>query len=65
MNEDSLRPIVERMIEVRRDLHCWQALFVWIPGGTRKGYYFRIGVKKIPDIKLERSESGLRTGFDF
>ncbi|HUU46524.1 MAG TPA: putative LPS assembly protein LptD, partial [Acidobacteriota bacterium] len=59
------RQVTDQTFEIRRDLHCWQALFVWIPGGTRKGYYFRIGVKKIPDIKLERSESGLRTGFDF
>ena len=52
--------VTDQTFEVNRDLHCWRAQFVWRPGGSGQGYYFRIGVKDIPDIKLERSESGLR-----
>ncbi|MEW5873565.1 MAG: putative LPS assembly protein LptD [Candidatus Zixiibacteriota bacterium] len=52
--------ITDQTFEVTRDLHCWSAQFVWRPGGSGQGYYFRIGVKDIPDIKIERSESGLR-----
>jgi hypothetical protein len=52
--------IVNRSITVVRDLHCWEAQFSWNPNGSLKGYYFRIFVKQIPDIKIERSESPLR-----
>lgn len=54
------RRITDETFELNRDLHCWKAQFVWRPGGSGQGYYFRIGVKDIPDIKIERSESGLR-----
>jgi lipopolysaccharide assembly outer membrane protein LptD (OstA) len=55
--------ITDQTFEVTRDLHCWRAKFVWRPGGSGQGYYFFIGVKDIPDIKIERSESGFRSGF--
>jgi lipopolysaccharide assembly outer membrane protein LptD (OstA) len=55
--------VTDQTFEVTRDLHCWRAKFVWRPGGSGQGYYFYIGVKDIPDIKLERSESGFRSGF--
>jgi hypothetical protein len=54
------KKITDQTFEITRDLHCWKAQFVWRPGGSGQGYYFRIGVKDIPDIKIERSESGLR-----
>lgn len=47
-------------IRVHRDLHCWEADFSWVPAGPRSGYYFRINVKALPDVKFEKSESGLR-----
>jgi len=50
----------ERVIDLVRRLHCWEGHFYWIPDGSRKGYYFKINVLAIPDIKLEKSESGLR-----
>jgi lipopolysaccharide assembly outer membrane protein LptD (OstA) len=46
-----------------RDLHCWEGQFEWVPGGGRQGYYFKINVKAIPDVKIEKSESGLRGAF--
>ena len=54
------KELTERSFSFYRDLHCWEAVFYWIPNGSRKGYYFRIGVKAIPDIKFEKSESGIR-----
>ncbi len=42
-----------------RDLHCWEGQFRWVPGGGRAGYYFKINVKALPDIKIEKSESGI------
>ncbi len=50
----------ERVVELQRDLHCWEGSFTWIPDGSRQGYYFRINVKLLPDIKFEKSESGIR-----
>jgi hypothetical protein len=45
---------VSQRIEFYRDLHCWEARFVWEPTGYREGYYVRINIKAIPEIKLER-----------
>ena len=41
-------------IAIRRDLHCWEAWLRWTPSGYRRGYYFRINVKELPQIKWER-----------
>jgi len=39
-----------------RDLHCWEARFVWSPIGIYKHFYFKINVKApmLSDIKFER-----------
>jgi lipopolysaccharide assembly outer membrane protein LptD (OstA) len=55
--------VTDQRIEVTRDLHCWNAQFLWVPTGSGAGYYFRVGVKAIPDIKIERSESGVLGAF--
>ncbi len=52
--------IVSQRIEFYRDLHCWEARIVWEPTGIREGYYLRVNIKAIPEIKLERAK-GLRT----
>jgi lipopolysaccharide assembly outer membrane protein LptD (OstA) len=51
---------ISRRIEVERDLHCWRGYFYWIPDGSNRGYYFKINVISIPEIKFEKSESGIR-----
>ena len=43
-----------------RDLHCWEILFIWVPSGVRAGYYFKINVKEIPEIKIEKTEGNVR-----
>ncbi|MFC1683043.1 putative LPS assembly protein LptD [Candidatus Zixiibacteriota bacterium] len=45
---------VSQRVEFYRDLHCWEARFVWEPTGIRQGYYVRVNIKAIPEIKLER-----------
>jgi hypothetical protein len=50
----------EQLVEIYRDLHCWEARFTWIPQGSRAGYYFKINVKLLPELKFEKSESGIR-----
>jgi hypothetical protein len=46
-----------------RDLHCWEAKFVWTPTGTYKRFYFKINVKSpmLQDLKFEKGtgRSGL------
>jgi len=54
---------VSRRIEVRKNLHCWEGHFYWVPDGSNRGYYFRINIISIPDIKFEKSESGIRDAF--
>ncbi|MGC9314103.1 MAG: LPS assembly protein LptD [bacterium] len=43
-----------------RDLGCWEGMLVWVPSGYRKGWYFRVNIKKIPDIKVEGSQGRAR-----
>jgi len=50
----------DKTIDIYRSMHCWQGYFRWIPEGSSKGFYFRLNVSAIPDIKLEKSESGIR-----
>ncbi len=50
----------EQLVELYRDLHCWEARFTWIPQGSRAGYYFKLNVKLLPELKFEKSESGIR-----
>lgn len=47
-------------LKLSRDLHCWQGEFVWVPTGPLAGYYFRISIKKLPDIKIEQTVGGVR-----
>jgi len=53
----------DQSFEFYRDLHCWEGRFTWVPGGGRKGYYFKISVKALPDVKIEKSESGIQGAF--
>ena len=55
-----LKESTSKVIEIYRDLHCWEGSFSWIPTGSRKGYYFKINAKLLPDLKFEKSESGIR-----
>ena len=48
--------IESQSVNVARDLHCWQAVFSWVPSGRASGYFLRINIKSIPDIKIEKSE---------
>jgi lipopolysaccharide assembly outer membrane protein LptD (OstA) len=51
---------VDKILDLYRKIHCWEGHFYWIPEGSRQGYYFKINIIAIPDIKGEKSESGLR-----
>ena len=46
--------MVAHEIYIYRDLHCWEASFQWSPSGMRKGYYFVLRIKELPEIKVEK-----------
>lgn len=52
--------ITEQTFELYRDMHCWEARFSWVLQGYRQGYYFRINIKALPEVKIEKSRGGLR-----
>jgi hypothetical protein len=56
------KQLVSQDIVFYRDLHCWEARFVWTPTGPYKRFYFKINVKStmLRDLKLEKGTG--RTG---
>jgi lipopolysaccharide assembly outer membrane protein LptD (OstA) len=57
--------IVDQSLNIERDLHCWQMSFSWTPMGLIPGYYLRISIKTLPDIKVESSRGGLRGPYNY
>jgi hypothetical protein len=55
--------ITEQTFEFHRDMHCWEGRITWIATGFREGYYFRINIKALPEVKIEKSRGGLREVF--
>ncbi|MFT5368760.1 MAG: hypothetical protein ACI8V2_003727 [Candidatus Latescibacterota bacterium] len=52
------RSLVAQNVSLYRDLHCWEARLSWYPTGFNKGYYFKINIKDIPQIKFEHRKGG-------
>jgi hypothetical protein len=46
-------------IGIRRDLHCWELNFNWVPSGPYRNFYFvlRLKASQLQDIKLEKRGS--------
>jgi hypothetical protein len=55
--------ITEQTFEFYRDMHCWEGRITWIATGYREGYYFRVNIKAMPEVKIEKSRGGLREVF--
>lgn len=56
------KKVVSQDLVFYRDLHCWEAKFVWTPTGPYKRFYFKINVKSpmLQDLKFEKGTG--RTG---
>jgi lipopolysaccharide assembly outer membrane protein LptD (OstA) len=54
--------LTEQSYSLARDLHCWQATVEWSPSGFQTGWYVRVFVKVLPEIKVEQRK-GLRAGY--
>ncbi|MDE0462044.1 MAG: hypothetical protein OXH93_06540, partial [Caldilineaceae bacterium] len=50
--------ISAQSLSLYRDLHCWEARFSWYPAGFNKGFFFKINIKDIPQIKFEHRRGG-------
>jgi len=48
---------INQSYTLRRDLHCWEAVFVRHISDVDSGFYFRISITDLPDIKLEQHVS--------
>ncbi|MFP4522001.1 MAG: hypothetical protein ACLFQK_07645, partial [Fibrobacterota bacterium] len=46
--------LIDQTFNFTKDLHCWSAMLNWVPTGYRSGYYFKIYIKDLEDIKFER-----------
>lgn len=49
------KEIVSRSFTISKDLHCWEARFTYSGFGSRWDYNFRVYIKRLPDVKLEKS----------
>jgi hypothetical protein len=52
---------VKRSLEVERRLNCWHGKFRWNIDGSNPGYGFVISLIQIPEIKFQKSESGIQS----
>jgi len=52
------------MVQIHRDLHCWQLAFQWVPFGEFKSYSLQIGLKapQLRDIRFKQSGTSLGGG---
>ncbi|WP_076791439.1 putative LPS assembly protein LptD [Chlorobium sp. KB01] len=49
------REVIFPMLQIYRDLHCWQIGFRWVPSGNFQGFALQIGLKtpQIKDLRLK------------
>lgn len=48
---------INQSYTLRRNLHCWEAVFVRHISDVDSGFYFRINIIDVPDIKIEQHVS--------
>ncbi|MCT4582060.1 MAG: putative LPS assembly protein LptD [Flavobacteriales bacterium] len=53
-------------IDIRRDLHCWEMAFHWVPFGNLQSYSIQINVKSamLQDLKLQRRRNWYDNGIN-
>ncbi|MGB9824590.1 MAG: LPS-assembly protein LptD [Candidatus Hydrothermia bacterium] len=49
------KEIVSKSFSISKDLHCWEASFSYSGFGSRWDYNFRVWIKRLPDVKVEKS----------
>lgn len=54
---------VSRFLELHRKMHCFEGKFTWNIDRSPQGFGFKINVIMIPEIKYEKSQTGIRDAF--
>jgi hypothetical protein len=54
------RELVSQLLNVKRELHCWEAQFTRSISGDNNEWYFKINVKLLPEVYFEQGSRGLR-----
>uniref|UniRef100_A0A7V3ZYP1 LPS-assembly protein LptD n=1 Tax=candidate division WOR-3 bacterium TaxID=2052148 RepID=A0A7V3ZYP1_UNCW3 len=49
------KEVVSKSFSISKDLHCWEANLTYNSFGDRWDYNFKIYIKKLPDVKIEKS----------
>ncbi|MCE5248619.1 hypothetical protein LLG96_00215 [bacterium] len=57
------KSLIFHRLVINRNLHCWEANISWIPSGVNEGYYFKVNIKDLPDIKVERRRGTSQTSY--
>ncbi len=52
---------VNSQVSITKQIHCWTGFFYWVPVGSNRGFGFRLNVTALPEIKLDNSQTPLRT----
>jgi len=54
----SQRDFLSSSIGIRKDLHCWEALFSWSMLGTDRRYDIKLRIKEIPEVEIGKGLLG-------
>ncbi len=57
------KELVSHRLSLYRNLHCFEASLTWIPSGVQEGFYFRVNIKDLPDVKLEKRRGSANMGY--
>ncbi len=58
-----MNDVVEQTYSLARDLHCWQASFVYRTYGNEWSYYFQIAIKAHRELMYERGPRGIQSPY--
>jgi lipopolysaccharide assembly outer membrane protein LptD (OstA) len=57
------KQIISQNLLINRDLHCFEASLVWVPSGIQEGFYFKVNIKALPDVKIEKRRGSSQIGY--
>jgi lipopolysaccharide assembly outer membrane protein LptD (OstA) len=57
------KQIISQRMLINRDLHCFEASLSWVPSGIQEGFYFKVNIKDLPDVKVEKRRGSSQLGY--
>lgn len=57
------KQIISQRLLIHRDLHCFEASLSWVPSGIQEGFYFKVNIKDLPDVKIEKRRGSSQLGY--